>query len=105
MSAEDRSLLEELARLVRAEFADAQIWAYGSRVRGDATQESDFDVCVVIDHVSPSVRGRINDLAWEVGFERDVVVAPVVISREMFDHGPLSVSPLVKTIRSDGVAA
>jgi len=46
-----------------------------------------------------------SDVAWEVGFERDVLIATVVFTSEMFEHGPASVGPLVRTILEEGVAA
>jgi uncharacterized protein len=45
MTKRDRSILEIFAARVRQHFPEARIWAFGSRARGDATWESDLDVC------------------------------------------------------------
>jgi len=48
LSERDQKILTEFASLVRERFSDARIWAFGSRARGETTQESDLDVCVVV---------------------------------------------------------
>jgi hypothetical protein len=45
------------------------------------------------------------DIAWEVGFENDIVISTVTFSREEFENGPCSASPLVRNILKEGVAA
>jgi predicted nucleotidyltransferase len=105
MQESDQAALEEFARKVRLQFPEAQLWAFGSRVRGGATWESDLDVCVVLEDFDPNIRMQISDIAWEVGFERDLVITTVVFSREMFERGRCSVSGLVQTIREEGVPA
>jgi predicted nucleotidyltransferase len=107
MNAMDRAIVEEFATRVRAEIEPrARIWAYGSRVRGDADELSDLDVCVVLPgEVSHELRRSIGYLAWEVGFEREVLIQDVVFSEESFERGPMSASPLVKNILREGLAA
>ena len=105
MQVADRHVLEEFARRVRALFAEARVWAFGSRARGDATWESDLDVCIVLDRVDRSRDATIREIAWEVGFERGLVLTTVVLDQEQFERGPMSESTLVATILREGVAA
>jgi uncharacterized protein len=105
MTAGDRRILSRFAERVRVMAPDAQISAFGSRARGTAHPESDFDLCVVLPAVTPEAREAIYTMAWEIGFAEGRVLAPIVLSREDFESGPLSASTLVRTIRRDGVAA
>ncbi|MBM3335072.1 nucleotidyltransferase domain-containing protein [Candidatus Sumerlaeota bacterium] len=105
MNEKDRAAVEEFAARVRALFPSAQIWAFGSRARGEASWESDLDVCVVLDEFDADIRKTVGNIAWEVGFEREVLISTVVFSKEMFERGRCSVSGLVRTIREEGVAA
>jgi len=105
MQEHDRRVLEEFAAKVRLQFPEAQIWAFGSRVRDGATWESDLDVCVVLENLDSDIRETISGIAWEVGFERDLLISTVVFPREMFEHGRCSVSGLVQTIREEGIPA
>jgi len=103
----DRDLLYQFARRVRAEIDPrARIWAFGSRVRGDAEEFSDLDICVVLTE-PPTYERRlsISHIAWEIGFEHDVFIQDIVFSEESFERGPMAAHPLVKNILREGLAA
>ncbi len=101
----DLKALEQFASRIRLVFSESRIWAFGSRARGEGTWESDLDVCVVLNQMGSDIRARISAIAWEVGFEHDVFISTVVFSKQMFEEGPPSAGPLVKTILEEGVAA
>jgi uncharacterized protein len=105
MRADDRRILLRFADRVREVAPESRISAFGSRARGTAHSDSDFDLCVVVPGVTAETRDAIYAVAWEVGFAEGCVLAPVVLSREDFESGPLSASTLVRTILRDGVAA
>ncbi len=105
LSKRDNEILDEFASLVREHFSDARIWAFGSRTRGEATEESDLDVCVVVDRLDDSIDRVIMDIAWQVGFEHDAVISTVTYSRNEFETGPCSESTLVQNVLNAGVAA
>ena len=105
MTQKDRRILKEFARRVRSRFPEARIWAFGSRARGNAAPDSDLDVCIVVDRLDEADDREIISAAWEVGFADDVVISTITFSREEFTTGPLTQSPIVQSIRRDGVAA
>ncbi len=51
MAEKDRRILAEFSTHVCERFSDARIWAFGSRAKGGAECDSDFDICIVLDHV------------------------------------------------------
>jgi predicted nucleotidyltransferase len=105
ISERDRQILEMFARRVRERFPEARIWAFGSRVRGDATDESDFDICVVLDRLAPDDKALMRHLSWEVAFENERVFNTVLFSAEEFEEGPMSESTLRENILREGIAA
>lgn len=105
MSSEDRAILRDFSLAVRGRFPEALIWAYGSRARGTAREDSDLDVCVVVENLDTETDRAIMRTAWEVGFERDVLISTVTYSREEFEHGPCAISPLVRTVVEEGIVA
>jgi predicted nucleotidyltransferase len=105
LTKKDSEILAEFASLVRERFSDARIWAFGSRTRGVATEESDLDVCVVVDRLDESIDRAIMDMAWEVGFEHEIIISTVTYSRQEFEKGPCSESTLVQNVLTAGVAA
>ncbi len=105
MSEQDRRILDQFTSLVREHFPDARIWAFGSRARGNATWESDFDICIVLNQVDKKTDRLIRDIAWEVGFENERVITTVVFDFDQFENGPMSESTLVANVLQEGVAS
>src|SRR3990172_8154554 len=105
MTPEDRHILGLFADVVRRIEPRARIWAFGSRARGSASQDSDFDIGIVLPSAEPATLRAINNLAWEIGFEHERILTTVIFTEDEFERGPLSASPLVAHIRSEGVAA
>jgi DNA polymerase sigma len=103
MNRRDKRILTQFAKLVRQQFPDARIWAFGSRVKGTATQESDLDVCIVLQTLDEAIDRQIRYDAWQVGFDHELVISTVTYSTEQFEHGPCSQSSLVHNILTQGV--
>jgi predicted nucleotidyltransferase len=101
----DRRIFDLFATRVRQHFPAARIWAFGSRARGDATWESDLDICVVLEKLTSEDRDAIGHIAWEVGFEHEMLIMPICFTNEEFERGPMSESTLVMNILREGVAA
>ena len=102
MRDEDRRLAQEFAHRVQTKFPDATIWVFGSRARGDAVPGSDLDCLIVLDKPTRKDDRAIRDIAWEVGFENDVVITTIILDREEFEHGPMSQSTLVANVLREG---
>lgn len=105
MSKEDRKILNEFKARVHERFSDARVWAFGSRARGDATWESDFDLFIVLSKVDQKIDRWIRDIAWEIGFENERVITTVLIDKKQFEHGPMSESTIVDNILREGIRA
>ena len=105
MRESDSTILREFVERVRRVFPEARIWAFGSRARGDASAESDFDVCVVIRDVERDAKARVQRMAWEVAFEHGLVITALCYDEAEFTQGPRAASPLVRTILKEGVVA
>lgn len=105
MNNSDMIILNLFAENIRKNFPDAEIRAFGSRAQGTASEYSDLDVCIVVENLDESTDKKIMDIAWETGFENDLVISTVTFSRHDFEHGAVSSSPFVKSIIASGVAA
>ncbi|MCX7014083.1 MAG: nucleotidyltransferase domain-containing protein [Candidatus Sumerlaeota bacterium] len=104
MTEQDQAILREFAARVRAQFPEARIWAFGSRARGDATWESDFDVCVVLNTTDLAADSAIGDIAWEIGFAHEMVLCPLVMSEEIFERHRRWPTSVVQAIVEEGIA-
>ncbi len=108
MSTLDHQVLERLGALLRQRVSLVGLAAFGSRVRDDssssaADNDSDLDVLVISETLTPDVRRIVSDCAFEAGFDAGILVSPVVFSREEWEHSPEGGSPLARSIRHEGV--
>mgnify|MGYP001828882328 FL=1 len=104
MSKEDRKILKEFSGRVRDRFSDARLWDFGSRARGKATWESDFDIFIVLNEVDQKIDRWIRDIAWEVGFKNERVITTVLLDKVQFEHGPMSESTIVDNVLREGIS-
>jgi predicted nucleotidyltransferase len=98
------ALLERVKQAVRQIEPDAEIILYGSRARGDAHAESDWDFLILLhgtvdDERTDRVRHRLYDLEWDCG----EVLCSIVRSRQEWDSPFYQVTPFSKMIQKQGI--
>jgi predicted nucleotidyltransferase len=79
-----------------------QILLFGSRARGDATAQSDYDMLVVVDKVDRDVIHGIDEVAGRALLDHGVVLSAFPIAEE--DRARRRYSPLLINVAREGVA-
>lgn len=104
MNAADREIARELRQRLAQGVKIEDFRVFGSRVRGEATPESDLDVYLVVTELTPALRRWIDEIAWEVGFDKDRVISTLVTTRRGLEQGPFGAQPVVQTIEREGIS-
>ena len=99
----DRKIVSEFRSRLEAIIPILDLRVFGSRARGDATEESDLDVFIKIAELDRSCREKISDLAWEVGFEYDLVISTFVVTEAQVERGAMGASPLLFKVLQEGI--
>lgn len=103
MNDRDLKIVQKLKRLIsqRAKIHDVRF--FGSRARGDATDDSDLDVFIVMDELNHDIDYYISDCAWEAGFPEDVIVMPFAISLDDLKNSPMRSSIFIENVYREGI--
>jgi predicted nucleotidyltransferase len=77
------------------------LWLFGSRARGDARPDSDYDLLILIDSDSPTLRDQVLDLQAEMLNRHDALVATLLYTEDDWQHR--QGYPLAKNIAREAV--
>ena len=72
--------LRAFRRKISKRYGVQRMILFGSRARGDAEEDSDFDFLVTVKKQQVDDKNRVRQIAWELSLEYDTVVTPLVIS-------------------------
>ena len=97
----DRALAEIVRRLVAA-YQPERIYLFGSKARGDADRDSDFDLMVIVPDDAPQEQ-HDSDLAYRVLRGTGTAVDVLVWTRSQFDRRAHVVTSLPATVLREGL--
>jgi predicted nucleotidyltransferase len=101
----DISIKEKIKKLVRKIDDSAEVILFGSRARGTARPDSDWDILILLRQTSVSFkdeqrfRHRLYDLELEIGMP----ISTFVYAKQDWDSR-LSVTPLHHNVDSEGIS-
>lgn len=81
----------------------SHVWLYGSRARGDAHADSDWDILVLIDKdkIENSDHDKYSYPLVELGWERGATVSPILYSTKEWNG--YSFTPFYKNVEHDKI--
>ena len=84
----DKALIEELKQRLPADVQRhiRRMIMYGSRARGDSTDESDLDLVALVDEKTPELEQAIDEIAYQLMWDHDFkpIISLKVFSEERF---------------------
>ena len=96
--------MNEIKRRVMERFPVVVFLLYGSAARGEADSESDLDLLIVTAlPLTRFKRHEITDIVFEVNLRFDTNFSSLVVDKESWETGIISILPLRGEILRDGI--
>ena len=103
-SAADIDLLKRCREAIRQVVPDADVILYGSRARGDAHDDSDYDILIIVNGpVDMALEKKIRENVYPLELETCEVLTLIVYSKKEWDSPLYRAMPLHKNIDREGV--
>src|SRR5215813_13403015 len=100
----NRSLLCRIREAIHDVEPSARVILYGSRARGDAQPDPDWDILALLDGpVEPHRTAAIRHRIFQLELETDIVVSVIVLSHEAWDSPLSRAMPFHANVVREGV--
>jgi predicted nucleotidyltransferase len=77
---------------------------FGSKAKGTDSPDSDMDVMIVLENLSPLIESEIDDLIFDINLKYNCFITSLFFSQKELEEGPLSESPIYKKILKEGIS-
>ncbi len=102
--AADFELLRRCKAAIQNVVPDAKVVLYGSRARGDASEDSDYDLLAIVDcKADYPLREQMYDALFPIELETGAVLTLIVHSSDEWSMPLRRVTPFYKNVEREGV--
>ncbi|MCY7358378.1 MAG: nucleotidyltransferase domain-containing protein [Rudanella sp.] len=102
LSDKDIYFLQQVKATVKAIDPTAEVWLFGSRARGDARDDSDWDFLVLTEQpITRDYKNLVRDRLYDVGLEMEKVISTTLKNKE--DWEDLELTNFNRCVEEDAV--
>lgn len=108
MNKRDKALILEFKNRLPSDLKERvrRLIIFGSRVRGEATEDSDLDIIALVDEKTPEIEKRLEDIAYQVMWDNDFtpIISLKVFSESQFHNAINKGFSFYQHVEKEGVA-
>ncbi len=101
---EKKILLDKIKDRIKEKYHPVNIVLYGSRARGDAKTDSDWDLLILINkNLTEKEKLKIQHTLYEVELEADEIINAIIHSENEWNNPLMQVSPFYENVKKEGI--
>jgi predicted nucleotidyltransferase len=108
LSKREKDLILEFKKRLSAELKEhlKQLIIFGSRVKGEAYEDSDLDVIALVDEKNHEIEKQFEDIAYQVMWDNDFkpIISLKVFSESHFNDSLRKGFSFFKHIKEEGIS-
>ncbi|MBS4061940.1 MAG: nucleotidyltransferase domain-containing protein [Bacteroidetes bacterium] len=99
----ENKILSQIKRIIREQEPSAKIYLYGSRSKGSARKDSDWDLLILLnrERISYEVEQRIASPLYDLEFDIGEVISPMIYSEKEW-NSKYRFTPFYKNVMREG---
>ena len=103
MKRTDSKILNQIKKIVAEREPSAKIYLYGSRSRGTSTNESDWDLLILLDkeNISTEEEQKITYPLYDLEFDTGEVISPMIYSKKEW-NSKYKITSFYKNVMKEG---
>jgi len=103
MTPKDNNIIKLIKSSIRSIDPKAQVIIFGSRARGDARKDSDWDILILTDYpVSTEIERSFRNNLFDIEIDTGEVFSTFVYQKQIWNTKHI-VTPLYRNIKREGV--
>ena len=97
------NILEQVKRIVIEKEPSAKIYLYGSRVRGNSKNDSDWDLLILVnkEKITYEIEKNLTDSLYDLEFDSGEVISPMIYSEQEW-NSKFSITPFYHNVMTEG---
>jgi predicted nucleotidyltransferase len=98
-----RDILIAIKKLVEEKDSSAKIYLYGSRAKGNANKDSDWDLLILLNRekITSDIENEITYPLYDLEFETGEIISPMVYTQDEWDT-KYNITPFYKNVMKEG---
>jgi predicted nucleotidyltransferase len=108
MTEKDKKILNKIKSMIPPDLKEKikMLIVFGSRVKGEETEDSDLDILAIVDERSKELEQRLDDIMYQVMWENDFkpIISFKVFSYDKYTKALQEGYSFYKRVNSEGIS-
>lgn len=104
MTQQTTAILHDIKTCIVAMDSSAEVILYGSRTRGDAREDSDWNILILLnrENILFDFEIELMNALYAIEIEKDIVITPLIYSKKDWNEDR-AMTPLFENIQKEGI--